>query len=69
MTPARFRSLAARIAGPRWKTKLGPMIGRRREAVWAYAKGERAVPKPVEKLMNLLSKENASKSPNGEQNG
>lgn len=58
MTPSRFRTLAAQIAGPHWKTKLPDMIGRRREAVWAYAKGERAVPKPVEKLMNLLSKDN-----------
>jgi hypothetical protein len=32
-----------------------PMIGRRREAVWAYANGKRKVPGPVEKLMRLLA--------------
>ena len=55
MTPYRFRILAKQIAGEHWKTKLPDMIGRRREAVWAYANGERAVPKPVEKLMVLLA--------------
>ncbi|OWK42019.1 hypothetical protein [Fimbriiglobus ruber] len=55
MTPAVFRSLAAQLAGPRWKTKLGPMIGKCRTQVWEYASGERKVPETVEKLMKLLS--------------
>jgi RNase adaptor protein for sRNA GlmZ degradation len=62
MTPAEFRTLARHLAGPRWKTQLGPMVGRNREAVWAYAKGEREVPKPVEKLMRLLSQSTDSQS-------
>lgn len=54
MTPAEFRSLARQIAGPRWKTRLGPMIGRSRWMVRVYATGEWAVPETVGKLMQLL---------------
>lgn len=60
MTPARFRTLASRIAGPLWRTRLGPMIGKGRTQVWEYATGEREVPATVEKLMKLLAKENQS---------
>jgi len=34
---------------------LAPMIGRRREAVWAYATGQRPVPKPVALLREYMS--------------
>jgi hypothetical protein len=57
MTPAQFRSLASRLAGPHWRTRLGPMIGKCRTQVWGYATGKREVPETVEKLMNLLSKD------------
>ncbi|OWK42421.1 hypothetical protein [Fimbriiglobus ruber] len=55
MTPAEFRTLAERLAGPHWKSRLGPMIGKCRTQVWEYDSGERKVPKTVEKLMRLLS--------------
>jgi len=57
MTPAAFRSLAAQIAGTRWKTRLGPMIGKCRTQVWEYATGKREVPATVAKLMALLATE------------
>lgn len=57
MTPARFRTLANLIAGPHWRTKLGPMVGRCRTQVWEYANGERQVQEPVAKLMELLAKD------------
>jgi hypothetical protein len=56
MTPTQFRSLASRIAGPHWRTQLGPMIGKCRSQVWEYANGERDVPETVVKLMKLLAK-------------
>lgn len=56
MTPAEFRTLAKQIAGPRWKTRLGPMIGRCRSQIWEYATGKRPTPEPVAKLMNLIAK-------------
>ncbi len=55
MTPAEFRTLAAQVAGPHWKTKLGPMIGKCRTQVWEYANGERDVPETVEKLMGFMA--------------
>lgn len=54
MTPAAFKSIARRIAGPYWKTKLGPMIGRSRWSVMEYSRGTREVPDTVAKLMALL---------------
>jgi hypothetical protein len=57
MTPAEFRKVAVRIAGPHWRTRLGPMIGKCRTQVWEYATGKREVPEAVEKLMVLLSVE------------
>ena len=56
MTPADFRELAAGIAGPRWRTRISPMIGKCRTQVWEYANGVRPVPESVEKLMRLLVK-------------
>lgn len=55
MTPAQFRTLALSIAGPGWKTRLGPMIGKCRTQVWEYATGKREVPETVEKLMHILA--------------
>lgn len=60
MTPEEFCRLAEKIAGSRWKMDLGPVIGRRREAVSAYANGQRQVPKPVDKLMRLLAESRAA---------
>ncbi len=54
MTPAEFAALAEQIAGPRWRTALGPIIGKGRTQVWEYAKGRRAIPATVEKLMRQL---------------
>ena len=55
MIAADFRTLAQTIAGPRWKTHLGPMIGKCRTQVWEYANGKRDIPETVEKLMLLLA--------------
>ena len=55
MTPAGFRILAAHVAGPHWRTKLGPMIGKCRTQVWEYANDEREIPETVAKLMRLLA--------------
>ena len=55
MNSEEFRTLAEKIAGPRWKSRIGPMIGRRREAVWAYATNDRGVPEPVAKLLRLMA--------------
>jgi hypothetical protein len=55
MTPATFRLAAQQIAGPRWKTRLGPIIGKCRTQVWEYASGKRDIPETVEKLMCLLA--------------
>jgi RNase adaptor protein for sRNA GlmZ degradation len=57
VSPEEFRTLAVKIAGPHWKTKLGPMIGKCRTQVWEYASGERDVPETVEKLMGFLGRE------------
>jgi len=54
MTPTEFHSLAQQLAGPRWKTRLGPMIGKCRSQVWEDANGKREVPETVEKLMKPL---------------
>jgi hypothetical protein len=54
MTSSQFRATAKSIAGPRWKTRLGPMIGKCRTQVWEYANGKRAVPVTVAKLMTAL---------------
>lgn len=62
MTTAEFTVLAKRIAGARWKTSLGPMIGKCRTQVWEYASGKRAVPESVAKLMSLLAKEAVERS-------
>jgi hypothetical protein len=56
MTPASFRLTAKRIAGPRWRTRLGPMIGKCRTQVWEYASGNRDVPETVVLLMKQLAK-------------
>ncbi|QEH36471.1 hypothetical protein OJF2_50350 [Aquisphaera giovannonii] len=56
MTPAEFAQHAEQIAGPRWRTALGPMIGKGRTQVWEYASGRRPVPATVEKLMRQLAK-------------
>jgi hypothetical protein len=56
MTPTQFRSLASRIAGPHWRTRIGPMIGKCRSQVWEYANEKRPIPVTVEKLMKLLAK-------------
>jgi hypothetical protein len=55
MTPATFRLTAQQIAGPRWKTRLGPIIGKCRSQVYEYASGTRDIPETVEKLMSLLA--------------
>jgi hypothetical protein len=55
MTPARFRSLAKRIAGAHWRSHLGPMIGKCRSQVWEYANGKRGVPVIVQKLMREMT--------------
>ena len=57
MTPVQFRKVAARVAGPHWRTRLGPMIGKCRTQVWEYATGKREVPETVAKLMVLLAAE------------
>jgi hypothetical protein len=54
MTPEQFRTLAAQVAGPQWKTKLGPMIGKCRTQVFEYATGRRAVPKSIQLLMAAI---------------
>ena len=54
MPPENFRLLAFAIAGPRWKTRLGPMIGKCRSQVWEYANGVRPVPVTVSKLMGVM---------------
>lgn len=59
MTPAEFRKTAEAIAGPNWRTGLGPKIGRCRTQVWEYATGKRDIPAPVAKLVDLLAKEQA----------
>lgn len=56
MTPAEFASQADQIAGPRWRSAIGPVIGKCRTQVWEYANGHRAVPETVEKLMRELVK-------------
>lgn len=56
MTPADFRAFAVRIAGPRWRTSLGPMIGKCRTQVWEYANDRREIPETVAKLMVSLAK-------------
>jgi hypothetical protein len=56
MTPEQFRRMAEIIAGPRWKTRLGPMIGKSRTPVWEYANGVRPVSETVRKLMSELLK-------------
>lgn len=55
MTPAEFAERAKQIAGPHWRTALGPLIGKGRTQVWEYASGRRAVPATVEKLMRQLT--------------
>ena len=55
MTLLNFRALAFAVAGPRWKTRLGPIIGKCRSQVWEYANGKREVPETVVKLMSLLA--------------
>lgn len=56
MTPAEFRTTAEAIAGPKWRTALGPRIGKCRTQVWEYANGKREVPETVRKLMKMLAK-------------
>jgi hypothetical protein len=56
MTPARFRTLAKRIAGPHWRTQIGPMIGKGRTQVWEYANGKRKIPETVVKLLQRLTR-------------
>jgi hypothetical protein len=55
MTPAEFRTLAKQLAGPHWKTRFGPMIGKCRTQVWEYANGERKVSETVAKLVKLMA--------------
>lgn len=55
MTPEKFRTLAAQIAGPHWKTNLGKMIGKKRTTVWEYANGVRPVPETVQRLMQMMA--------------
>jgi hypothetical protein len=57
MTPSDFRMLAQQIAGSRWKTRLGPLIGKCRSQIWEYANGKRGVPMTVQKLMRALAGE------------
>lgn len=56
ITPENFRALAFAVAGHRWKTRLGPMIGKCRTQVFEYSTGRRKVPKVVQLLMTELSK-------------
>lgn len=56
MTPSEFRDLARTIAGPQWRSKLGPMIGKKKWMVWAYAHGRHEVPETVQKLLLELAK-------------
>ena len=56
MAPDQFRTLAQTIAGPHWRTRLGPMIGKCRRQVWEYANGKRRVPVTVQKLMQHPAK-------------
>jgi hypothetical protein len=56
MTPALFRKSAEAIAGTKWPTRIGPLIGKCRTQVWEYANGKRAIPTTVEKLMEQLAK-------------
>jgi hypothetical protein len=55
MTPAAFRLAAKRLAGPQWRTSIGPMIGKCRTQVWEYANGKREIPDTVQKLMRMLA--------------
>ncbi|QEL19299.1 hypothetical protein [Limnoglobus roseus] len=55
MTPARFCTLAAVIAGRFWRTQLPPLIGKGRWMVRTYASGERPIPETVAKLMEMLA--------------
>lgn len=57
MTPDAFRVAAQKIAGPHWRTDLGPIIGRSRTQVWEYANAKRAIPVPVAKLVELLAEQ------------
>jgi hypothetical protein len=57
MTPSDFCTAAEAIAGPRWRTCLGPKIGKCRTQVWEYANGKRPVPETVRLLMNGLQNE------------
>jgi len=43
MTPAEFTAAAEQIAGPLWRSRLGPLLGLTRQTIYLYSTGELAV--------------------------
>ena len=55
-TNTQFITMAQKIAGEHWPTRLPPLIGKCRTQVWEYANQKREVPQTVSLLMEQLAK-------------
>ncbi len=54
MTPDELKAHGQRLYGHRWQTKLAVAVGVAPRTVRRWAKGDRAIPEPVVRLIGTL---------------